>query len=237
VSPGLEVDDLEVRYGRLPALRGISLRVEAGERVALIGANGAGKTTLLNAVSGLKKPHRGRILWLGERIDHLGPDEIGRLGLIQVPEGRKLFARMSVMENLEMGAYSPRARGRRPESLDQVFALFPRLAERRGQVAGTMSGGEQQMLAVARAIMARPEMILLDEPTMGLAPVAAEAIFATVNRLHELGLGILIVSQEVRQALEITTRAYVLENGRIVLEGPSQALEADPAVREAYLGL
>jgi len=237
VSPGLEIDDLEVRYGRLPALRGVSLRVEAGERVALIGANGAGKTTLLNAVSGLKKPHLGRILWLGERIDRLGPDEIGRLGLIQVPEGRKLFARMSVMENLEMGAYSPRARGLRPESLDQVFALFPRLAERRGQQAGTMSGGEQQMLAVARAIMARPEMILLDEPTMGLAPVAAEAIFATVRRLHELGLGILIVSQEVRQALEVTGRAYVLENGRIVLEGPSQALEADPAVREAYLGL
>ncbi len=233
----LEIEDLEVRYGRLPALRGISLKVESAEQVALIGANGAGKTTLLNAVSGLKDIHAGQVRWQERRIDRLSPDEIGRLGLIQVPEGRKLFARMTVMENLEIGAYAPRAREQRRQSLAQVFQLFPRLAERRRQEAGTLSGGEQQMLAVARAIMARPRMILFDEPTLGLAPLAAREIFENIGRLNRLGLGVLLVSQEVRQTLKMTSRAYVLENGRIVLQGPSLSLGEDPAVKEAYLGI
>ncbi|MEW6261982.1 MAG: ABC transporter ATP-binding protein [Thermodesulfobacteriota bacterium] len=231
------MSDLEVSYGSHLALAGVSLEAAAGEVTALVGANGAGKTTLLNAISGLRRPSRGAIEWAGARLDGLRPDEIGRRGVIQVPEGRKLFPRMTVKENLEIGAYAPESRRRRAEGMDKVFSLFPRLKDRRSQAAGTLSGGEQQMLALGRAIMAWPSFLLMDEPTEGLAPRLAVDIFRVIRSLNEDGLGILLVSQEVRQTLALARRAYCLENGRIVLSGPGRELLADPGVRQAYLGL
>jgi branched-chain amino acid transport system ATP-binding protein len=233
----LRVNELTVAYGSHLALREVSLEVGEGEFIALIGANGAGKTTLINAVSGLKKILKGSIVWRGERIDGLRPDEIGRLGLIQVPEGRKLFPRMTVLENLDIGAYAREARAAKMESLALVWALFPKLKERQKQMVGTLSGGEQQMAALGRALMAKPQLLMLDEPTEGLAPKAAGAIFEVIRRLNQEGLGVVLVSQEVRQNLALAGRAYCLENGRVALSGMGSALLRDPAVRAAYLGI
>jgi branched-chain amino acid transport system ATP-binding protein len=233
----LRVNELTVAYGSHLALRKVSLEVGERELVALIGANGAGKTTLINAVSGLKKILKGSIEWRGERIDGRRPDEIGRLGLIQVPEGRKLFPRMTVLENLDIGAYAREARADKMRSLAMVWSLFPRLKERQKQMAGTLSGGEQQMAALGRALMARPQLLMLDEPTEGLAPKAAGAIFEVIQRLNQEGLGVVLVSQEVRQSLALADRAYCFENGGIALSGTGAALLRDPAVREAYLGI
>ena len=231
----LEVRDLVTAYGSIEALHGVSFRVEEGEIVALLGANGAGKTTALRTISGLLRPRSGEVRFAGERIDVRPAHEIVRLGLAQVPEGRWIFTLMTVDENLRLGAY---AEPRVPQgALDRVFALFPRLAERRSQVAGTLSGGEQQMLAMARALMTRPRLLLLDEPSMGLAPVLVRAIFHTVAEINREGTTILLVEQNANAALRLARRAYVLENGRIALEGPGPDLARNEAVRQAYLGV
>ena len=233
----LIVENLEVHYQELRALRGISLKVAERNLVALIGSNGAGKTTLLNAISGLIHTVSGQINWNGQSILGCSPDDICQNGVIQVPEGRKLFARMTVEENLEMGAYLPQARARAAESRQMVFETFPRLSERRRQVAGSLSGGEQQMVAVARAIMARPKLLMLDEPSLGLSPLMAAEIFQVIESLNQRGITILLISQEVLHALSIAHYAYVLENGKIILDGPAQQLLDDPRIKEAYLGL
>jgi len=233
----LEIEDLAVYYQELGALRGVSLKVDQGNLVALIGSNGAGKTTLLNAVSGLLPIAEGRILWHGKSIVGLSPDEICRLGIIQVPEGRKLFPRMTVGENLEMGAYLPAARARAKESLELVFDIFPTLPARLGQAAGSLSGGEQQMLAVARALMAGPKLLMLDEPSLGLAPIVASEIFRIVADLNRNGLAVLLVSQEVRQTLSVAKYGCLLENGKVALSGPAHQLLADSKVKESYLGV
>lgn len=233
----LLVEKLVVCYQELVALREVSLEVAEGALVALIGSNGSGKTTLLNAISGLVPPAEGRVVWDGTPLSGLGPDEICRSGIIQVPEGRKLFARMTVDENLDMGAYLPSARACREKTRAAVFDLFPTLKERRNQFAGSLSGGEQQMLAVARALMAGPKLLMLDEPSLGLAPIVATEIFRIVKDLNEGGLAILLVSQEVLQTLSIAENAYLLENGEITLAGGADQLLADPRVKESYLGL
>ncbi|MCA1959720.1 MAG: ABC transporter ATP-binding protein [Desulfomonile sp.] len=233
----LEIDGLEVRYQELRALQGVSLRIDEGDLVALIGSNGAGKTTLLNAISGLATPAAGRISWQGQPLAGLLPDEICKAGIIQVPEGRKLFPGMTVQENLEIGAYSAGARERSRQTMREVFNLFPRLDERRKQRAGSLSGGEQQMLALGRALMARPKLLMLDEPSLGLAPIVAADIFRIVAELNRSGLTVLLVSQEVLQTLSISKRGYLLENGAIVLSGAADRLLADQRVKESYLGL
>jgi branched-chain amino acid transport system ATP-binding protein len=233
----LEIEDLAVYYQELRALRGVSLKVDQGNLVALIGSNGAGKTTLLNAVSGLLPIAEGRILWNGKSIVGLSPDEICRLGIIQVPEGRKLFPRMTVGENLEMGAYLPAARAGARENLRLVFDLFPTLPARLGQSAGSLSGGEQQMLAVARALMAGPKLLMLDEPSLGLAPIIAAEIFRIVDNLNRNGLAVLLVSQEVRQTLTVAKYGCLLENGKVALSGPAHQLLANSKVKESYLGI
>ncbi len=233
----LRVEKLVVRYQELRALREVSLEVAEGSLVALIGSNGSGKSTLLNAVSGLVPPAGGQVFWEGDSLSGLGPDDICRRGIIQVPEGRKLFAKMTVDENLDMGAYLPAARAVREKTRDEVFELFPRLRERHGQIAGSLSGGEQQMLAVARALMARPRLLMLDEPSLGLAPIVATEIFRIIGDLNRAGLTILLVSQEVLQTLSIAGYAYLLENGEITLSGSSDQLLADPRIKESYLGL
>ncbi len=233
----LEVAGLAVAYGELVALRDVSLHVKEGEIVTVIGSNGAGKTTLLKAISGLLRPMAGAIEFLGERIDGLRSHEVCERGIIQVPEGRKIFPQMRVFHNLEMGAYLPAARKRFAGSLIRTYQLFPRLNERRRQRAGLLSGGEQQMLAMGRAIMACPKLLMVDEPSLGLAPKLVAEIFSTLRVLNQEGTTILLVSQEVRQALELAQRAYVLENGRVTLEGLSRDLLDDPRVRESYLGL
>lgn len=233
----LQVDHLNVAYDTLQVLWDVSLEVHEGEIVALIGSNGAGKTTLLRTISGLMKPLFGSIRFMGEEIASLPPHEICRRGVIQVPEGRALFPRMRVVENLELGAYLPAARAQRHETIERVYRLFPRLKERWRQDAGTLSGGEQQMVAIGRALMARPKLLMLDEPSLGLAPVMVETIMEVLTQLNAEGMTILLVSQEVHQALAIAHRAYVIENGRIVRSGPSHELRTDDAVRSAYLGL
>jgi branched-chain amino acid transport system ATP-binding protein len=233
----LSVKNLEVHYQELRALRGVSLEVTEGDLVALIGSNGAGKTTLLNAISGLIHPVSGQISWNGQSILSCSPDEICQCGVIQVPEGRKLFSRMTVEENLEMGAYLPRARGHAAESRQMVFEIFPRLAERRRQVAGSLSGGEQQMVALARAIMAKPKLLMLDEPSLGLAPVMAAEIFQIIADLIKRGITGFLISQEVLHTLSVAKYAYVLENGKVSLHGPAQQLLDDPRIKESYLGL
>lgn len=233
----LQVEHLNVAYDTLQVLWDVSLEVREGEIVALIGSNGAGKTTLLRTISGLMKPLFGSIRFMGEDIAGLPPHEICRRGVIQVPEGRALFPQMRVIENLELGAYLPAARAQRHETIERVYRLFPRLKERRRQDAGTLSGGEQQMVAIGRALMARPKLLMLDEPSLGLAPVLVEMIMEVLTHLNGEGMTILLVSQEVHQALAIAHRVYVIENGRIVRSGPSHALRDDDAVRSAYLGL
>jgi branched-chain amino acid transport system ATP-binding protein len=233
----LSVDGLVVQYQELRALRGVSLEVGEGDLVALIGSNGTGKTTLLNTISGLMPASEGQIHWQGIPVLGYSPDHICRNGIIQVPEGRKLFSLMTVEENLEMGAYLSVARAEAKESRQMVFDIFPRLAERRRQIAGSLSGGEQQMVAVARALMAKPKLLMLDEPSLGLSPIAAAEIFHTVQVLNARGMTVLLVSQEVLQTLRISQYGYVLENGKVILDGPSKALLDDPRVKESYLGL
>jgi branched-chain amino acid transport system ATP-binding protein len=231
----LEIRDLHVYYGEIAALTGISLSVEKGEIVALLGNNGAGKTTTLRALSGLLVPRAGDIALEGKSLSGIPPHAIVRKGIAHVPEGRRVFNRLTVRENLEMGAYS-RSDSRVGADLDRVFQLFPRLAERRLQVAGTLSGGEQQMLAIGRALMANPRLLLLDEPSMGLAPVLVEQIFETVQDINREGTTILLVEQNAAMALDVARRAYVLETGTVVLSGAAADLAQDPDVRRAYLG-
>ena len=232
----LEVQDIHSYYGNVQALRGVSLTVEEGEIVTLIGSNGAGKTTTLRSIHGMLHPREGRILFEGEEIQSLpAHDMIGR-GIAQSPEGRKIFSRMTVLENLEMGAYHRNDRAGIQQDMDRVFDLFPRLKERVKQEAGTMSGGEQQMLAIGRALMSRPKLVLLDEPSMGLAPVLVERIFQVIREINEQGTTILLVEQNANVALEIASRGYVLETGAVVNAAPAEQLRQDPKVREAYLG-
>jgi branched-chain amino acid transport system ATP-binding protein len=231
----LEVEDLHVYYGEIHALKGISIRVGQGEIVALLGNNGAGKTTTLKTISGLLKPRTGRVLLEGRPIHELAPHEIVAQGVAQSPEGRKIFNRLTVTENLEMGAYLRHDAEIRAD-IDHVFELFPRLRERRVQVSGTLSGGEQQMLAIGRALMARPRILLLDEPSMGLAPILVEQIFDTVSDINRQGTTILLVEQNAAIALSVAHRAYVLETGAIALSGAAAVLAEHPDVQRAYLG-
>jgi branched-chain amino acid transport system ATP-binding protein len=233
----LELRAVEVAYGDLPALRGVSLSVEAGETLSVVGANGAGKTTMLRAISGLMRPRAGQIFLDGVRLDTLPSHAIVEHGVVQVPEGRKIFPSLTVLENLEMGSYISAAKARRREGLEQVFALFPRLKEREGQAAGTMSGGEQQMLAIGRALMARPRVLMLDEPSLGLAPIIVKEIFRIIGEINQLGTTVLLVEQNTRQALALSRRGYVLENGRVVLEGSGADLFGNEHVKRAYLGM
>lgn len=230
----LELRSLRVFYGAIEALKGVDLSVRKGEVVALLGANGAGKSTTLKTVSGMLAPRAGEVLLHGERIDGIASHDLVRFGLGHVPEGRRVFARMSVLENLQMGAY--RLRRPDPADLERVFSLFPRLAERRRQVAGTLSGGEQQMLAIGRALMGKPELLLLDEPSMGLAPLIVQHIFGILREINEQGTTLLLVEQNASQALNLADRGYVLETGRLVMDGEASALLADPRIRAAYLG-
>jgi branched-chain amino acid transport system ATP-binding protein len=234
----LELSGIDVRYGSIAALRGVSLRVNEGEIVALIGANGAGKTTCLRAISGLLRPARGTIVFRGERIDAQEPEGIVRRGIAHSPEGRRVFPGLTVFENLEIGATPWRRRGDSTAAdLERVFELFPRLKERREQLAWSLSGGEQQMLAVGRALMGRPKLLLLDEPSLGLAPIVVEQLFARIVDINRLGLTILLVEQNAAMALSVATRGYVLETGEVVLEDVTARLRDHPRVREAYLGV
>ena len=232
----LEVDDLSVNYGSAQALKGVSLTVDDGEVVALIGANGAGKTTLLRTISGLKSPQSGRILFQGEPIDGVPAYEIVKRGVAQVPEGRVVFGPMSVYDNLKMGAYLRKDKKAVLADLERVYSLFPILKERRKQLSVSLSGGEQQMLAVGRALMTAPKLLLMDEPSMGLSPIMVEQVARIVRDIHEAGIGILLVEQNASMALALAARAYVLEVGSIVLEGTSSVVDGDDKVRKAYLG-
>jgi len=232
----LNVANLNVHYGAIHALKDVSFNLKEGEIVALIGANGAGKSTSLNAISGLLHPTSGSITFRGEEISAITPQEIVRRGLIHVPEGRRIFASMSVWENLEMGAYGQRDRTAVKERMEAMFARFPRLRERRHQTGGTLSGGEQQMLAIARGLMAAPQVLLLDEPSMGLSPILVEQIFDIIREINESGTSIILVEQNALMALSIADRGYVLDTGRVALAGPADDLLHDPLVISAYLG-
>ena len=231
----LKVEGINVYYGAIHAIKDISFHVNAGEIVTLIGANGAGKTTTLQTISGLLRSKTGSITFEGHNISNVRADKLVAHGLAQVPEGRRVFLQMSVEENLEMGAYTQSPAGV-PKDLEMVYELFPRLKERRRQVAGTLSGGEQQMLAMGRALMSHPRLLMLDEPSMGLAPILVEQIFDIIRRLHQKGTTILLVEQNARMALSVADRGYVLETGRITLTGQGRELLADEAVKKAYLG-
>jgi branched-chain amino acid transport system ATP-binding protein len=232
----LELQDMHSYYGHIHALRGISLTVEEGEVVTLIGSNGAGKTTTLRSIHGVLPPRRGKVIFNGEEIQGTPAHDMITRGIAQSPEGRKIFFRMTVLENLEMGAYHRNDRAGIRQDMDRVFELFPRLKEREKQEAGTMSGGEQQMLAIGRALMSQPKLLLLDEPSMGLAPVLVERIFQIIEEINKQGTTILLVEQNANIALEIASRGYVLESGEIVNSAPAAKLREDPKVREAYLG-
>ncbi len=232
----LEVRDLVAGYGLTRVLEGVSLSVGAGEIVAVLGSNGVGKTTLNMVLSGLVRARAGVVLFDGQRITGRSPAEIMALGLIQVPEGRKIFPNLTVRENLELGSYR-RAKANRARNLEKVFATFPRLRERIGQGAGTLSGGEQQMLAIGRGMMAEPRLLILDEPSLGLSPLLVEEMFALIRKLHAEGLAVMLVEQNVAQSLEIADRAYVLEHGIFALSGPAAEVREDPALKRAYLGL
>ena len=233
--PLLEISDVRARYGAIEALKGVSLTVGEGEVVTLIGSNGAGKSTTLRSICGLTPAASGTVTFDGEDITGTPPDEIVTRGIALSPEGRRCFARMTVRENLDLGAYRRRGAGI-AEDMERVFTLFPRLKERAGQKAGTMSGGEQQMLAIGRALMARPRLLLLDEPSLGIAPVLVDRIYETIGEIHRSGVAILLVEQNAHRALDAAGRGYVLETGRVVLTNFSAALRSDPRVQEAYLG-
>ena len=236
-NPILDVADLEAGYGAISVLHGVSLRVDAGEIVAMIGANGAGKTTTLSAISGLVKARGGSVSFDGSPITSVPAHQIVSLGLAQSPEGRKIFPRLSVLENLQMGAYTVRDPAVAREGVSQAFRLFPILEERRHQAGGLLSGGQQQMLAIARALMSRPKLLLLDEPSLGLAPQVVVQIFEVIQRLNrEQNMSVLLVEQNARMALKVAHRGYVLETGRVTFEGPAEALLTDPRIRAAYLG-
>ena len=233
----LELRNVDVSYGDLPALRSVTLTVEAGEILSVVGANGAGKTTMLRTISGLLRARAGEILLERERVDRLPCHAVVERGVVQAPEGRKIFPSLTALENLELGSYTSRARAERRRSLERVFALFPILGERRRQAAGTLSGGQQQMLAIGRALMALPRLLMLDEPSLGLAPLVVQEIFRVISEINRAGTTILLVEQNTRQALALARRGYVLENGRVVLEGRGSELLDNEHVRRAYLGL
>jgi len=232
----LEIDDIRVFYDNIEALKGVSIAVEEGQIVTLIGANGAGKTTTLRAISGLLHPRSGQIRLDGESLGNIPPHEISQMGVVQVPEGRRIFARLTIDENLEMGAFARSDRKAIAEDKERMMALFPRLKERIKQVAGTLSGGEQQMVATARALMARPRVLLMDEPSMGLSPLLVEQVFQTIREINKQGVTILLVEQNALMALNIADYAYVLESGRVVLVGKGADLVDDEKVQRAYLG-
>jgi len=233
----LEVKEIHTYYGNIHALKGISLTVDKGEIVTLIGANGAGKTTTLKAISGLLKPRRGYIVLNDEDLSDYKAHEIVYKGVSMVPEGRGIFAKLTLIENLDMGAYSRKDRENLGQDLERVFTIFPRLKERRSQVAGTLSGGEQQMLAIGRAIMARPSLLLMDEPSMGLAPILVESIFNTINQINKEGVTVLLVEQNALMALSIAHRGYVMQTGEIVLQDTADNLQKNEMVQKAYLGI
>ena len=235
-SPVLEIEDVHLYYGAIHALKGVSLSVGGDEIVTLIGANGAGKSSTLRAINGINRPREGRIRFQGKDITGSAPHSIVKSGIAQSPEGRRLFPRMSVTENLEMGAFQRSDKENFADDMERVFDLFPRLKERRTQKAGTMSGGEQQMCAIGRALMARPKLLLLDEPSMGLAPVFVERIFETVVEVNKQGTPVLLVEQNALMALDVARRGYVMETGRIALEGPAASLKTNEQVRKTYLG-
>jgi branched-chain amino acid transport system ATP-binding protein len=232
----LEIENVHTYYGKIHALKGVSLTVDRGEIVTLIGANGAGKSTLLKTMSGLLRPAQGVIRLDGQDLTQYSPHKIVTKGVVQVPEGRRIFGRLTVIENLEMGAFAISDQGLVKRNLERVFSLFPRLKERYNQVAGTLSGGEQQMLAIGRALMANPRVLLLDEPSMGLAPVLVDSIFETIRHLHAAGTTILLVEQNARMALQVAGRGYVLQSGIVLLSDTAENLRQDEMVREAYLG-
>jgi len=233
----LQVQELDLCYGEARALDRVSIEVEEGEIAAIVGANGAGKSSLIRAIAGIEKPRGGRILFRGRDITGWESYATCELGIGQVAEGRQIFPSLSVEENLEMGAQLPRARRKAKRSLEDMYGMFPMLAERRGQTAGTLSGGEQQMLAIGRCLMGQPELIMFDEPSLGLAPLLVQEVLNTIRALNRRGLTILLVEQNVAVSLKISQRAYVLENGRVVMSGPGEALLHDDRVRQAYLGL
>jgi branched-chain amino acid transport system ATP-binding protein len=235
-TPLLEVDDIHTFYGSIEALKGISISVSEGEIVTLIGANGAGKSTTLRSISGIVPPRTGRIVFRGAEIQGLAGHEVAEIGIAQSPEGRRIFAPMTVLENLELGAFARTDREAIPQDLERVLALFPRLRDRLAQKGGTLSGGEQQMLAMGRALMAKPEMLLLDEPSMGLSPILVEAIFEIIRDINQLGTTILLVEQNARMALRVAHRGYVIQTGRIVLQDAASSLLRSDVVRKAYLG-
>jgi len=233
----LEVSNIDTFYGKIQALWSVSLKIEEAEIVALVGGNGAGKTTLLNTISGLLRPSSGSVEFRGKRIDGLKPHAIVELGMSHIPEGRRLFPDMSVRENLEMGAYTKRVWKYKQETFNKVYQLFPILKARQGQIARTLSGGEQQMVAMGRGLMSQPRLCFIDEPSSGLAPIIVEEIFHIIKGLRDQGIAILLIEQNVQQTLEIADRAYVLENGRVTLEGESKKLLEEEVIRKAYLGL
>jgi branched-chain amino acid transport system ATP-binding protein len=233
----LEVESLSVSYGDLVAVKEASFQVDNNQVVSLVGSNGAGKTTLIRALSGLNRLTSGTVLFEGRRIDRMKPHEIVEQGLIQTPEGRWLFSEMTVRENLEMGAYSSRSRGVLKETMEEVFSLFPVLNKRENQISGTLSGGEQQMLAIGRSLMAKPKLLILDEPSLGLAPIIVEEIFKVVETIKSQNTSILLVEQNVFHSLSISEMAYVIENGKIVMSGPGPDILQDDRIKEAYLGL
>lgn len=233
----LDLTSVSASYGSVPAIRDVSITVAEGEAVGLLGANGAGKSTTLRAISGLLRPKSGKVTFLGTNLAALPPYRIAELGIAHVPEGRQVFPDMTVHENLEVGSYAPRARAQRSRSLDLVYGVFPRLAERRNQLAGTMSGGEQQMLAVGRGLMLQPRLLMLDEPSLGLAPVMTDVTFEKIREIHAMGTAILLVEQNVSRALTLVERAYVLESGKVIMHGKSAALANNKEVQAAYLGI
>jgi branched-chain amino acid transport system ATP-binding protein len=233
----LEVQNIDVFYGDVQVVFDLSLTVEEGEVVSIIGGNGAGKSTLLKTVSGLMTPARGQILFEGRPVHQLPPEEVVARGIVQVPEGRRLFTLMSVQDNLIVGAYNPRADGNKDKTLEEVYSLFPRLRERSAQMATTLSGGEQQMVAIGRGLMAKPKLLMLDEPSLGLAPILIKSIFETVRQIAEQGTTVLLVEQDVKHSLSLSHRGYVLEHGRTVMGGPAKELLDNPHIKTAYLGL
>jgi branched-chain amino acid transport system ATP-binding protein len=233
----IELNGISASYRRVPAIRDVTINVGEGEAVGLLGANGAGKSTTLRAISGLVKLTAGSVTFFGQDLATLPPHRITELGIAHVPEGRQVFPEMTVKENLEIGSYAPRAKADRARSLDLVFAIFPRLAERRNQLAGTMSGGEQQMLAVGRGMMLKPRLLMLDEPSLGLAPVMCDVTFEKISEIHKMGTSILLVEQNVSRALDLVERAYVLESGAVIMHGTSTELANNKQVQAAYLGI